>query len=115
MQLLWHIFRWFCGGVVFCALQLLLTGNCHWTDLAVFSLLCIPLTLSTNDALDISAVAPGSFGRDRADCFPVDRRAGFQCLAWFGALGLHFSFRQFFGADLSQICAFMAAVGPARS
>ena len=43
MQLLWHIFRWFCGGVVFCALQLLLTGNCHWTDLAVFSLLCIPL------------------------------------------------------------------------
>lgn len=52
------------------------------------------------NALDISAVAPGSFGRDRADCFPVDRRAGFQCLAWFGALGLHFSFRQFLG----QIC-----------
>ena len=43
MQLLWHIFRWFCGGVVFSALQLLLTGNCRWTDLAVFSLLCIPL------------------------------------------------------------------------
>ena len=63
------------------------------------------------NALDISAVAPGSFGRDRADCFPAGRRAGFQCLAWFGALGLHFSFRQFFGADLSQICAFMAAVG----
>lgn len=43
MQSLWHIFRWFCGGVIFCALQLLLAGNCHWTDLAVFSLLCIPL------------------------------------------------------------------------
>ena len=27
----------------FLRLQLLLTGNCHWTDLAVFSLLCIPL------------------------------------------------------------------------
>ena len=44
------------------------------------------------NALDISAVAPGSFGRDRADCFPVDRRAGFQCLAWFGALGYDYEF-----------------------
>ncbi len=45
MQLLWHIFRWFCGGVFFCAILLLLVGDCHWTDLIVCSALCIPLDI----------------------------------------------------------------------
>lgn len=114
MQLLWHIFRWFCGGVVFCAFtasfdrKLPLDRSCRILPPVYPFGRC-----QRTNALDISAVAPGSFGRDRADCFPVDRRAGFQCLAWFGALGLHFSFRQFFGADLSQICAlWLLLAGP---
>ena len=107
MQLLWHIFRWFCGGVVFCALQLLLTGNCHWTDLAVFSLLCIPLD-AVNERMPwtfplwLQAVLGGIV------LIVSQLTAGLVFNVW---LGLHFSFRQFFGADLSQICAFMAAVG----
>ena len=45
MRLFWHIFRWFCGGVILCAVCLLWTGCCRWTDLAMFSFLCIPLDI----------------------------------------------------------------------
>lgn len=111
MQLLWHIFRWFCGGVVFCALQLLLTGNCHWTDLAVFSLLCIPLD-AVNERMPwtfplwLQAVLGGIV------LIVSQLAAGLVFNVWLvWGFGITLLFSAIFGADLSQICAFMAAVG----
>ena len=101
MQLLWHIFRWFCGGVVFCALQLLLTGNCHWTDLAVFSLLCIPLD-AVNERMPwtfplwLQAVLGGIV------LIVSQLAAGLVFNVWLG-LGL-WDYTPLFGNFLGQIC-----------
>lgn len=101
MQLLWHIFRWFCGGVVFCALQLLLTGNCHWTDLAVFSLLCIPLD-AVNERMPwtfplwLQAVLGGIV------LIVSQLTAGLVFNVWLG-LGL-WDYTSLFGNFLGQIC-----------
>ena len=101
MQLLWHIFRWFCGGVVFCALHLLLTGNCHWTDLAVFSLLCIPLD-AVNERMPwtfplwLQAVLGGIV------LIVSQLAAGLVFNVWLG-LGL-WDYTSLFGNFLGQIC-----------
>ena len=82
-------------------LQLLLTGNCHWTDLAVFSLLCIPLD-AVNERMPwtfplwLQAVLGGIV------LIVSQLAAGLVFNVWLG-LGL-WDYTPLFGNFLGQIC-----------